>query len=293
MNSTNPPRFLSYWGVLALLLLLLSLPATSRAQGETPELPFRATRDGSVNFHDLMKLTRRPASRDRISDEELEAIKKEHQIDYGKKFIPTDGPKMPPRNDLYANSVLLSDGSYHTLLPKRALLHVPEALQGRVVEEPEGRLLLWPDFLKRNRNWLVGQEVTFETAKGEQPFSQEEMDIFRRNNLVVVAVLRGSPISVLPPKIEEKKTISLTDAGEEAGSLEPGDGASPAEDGTMKPGPSRRPTRKEAAESLAQVESEARAMADENEEEAEASKGSGSTSPFKERSKALFGRLRR
>lgn len=277
--KTNRSCFL-----LALVLLLLSLgPAGVR--GQAPELPFRTAPDGRVNFQDLMKLSKQPATRDRINDVDLEAIKQEHQIEYGRGFKPTDAPKMPPRNDLYANSVILSDGVNHTLLPLQCLMHVPEIQAGRVVEEPVGKLILWPEFLKHHRSWLRSQEITLEVARGDIALSPEKREVLKLGNAIVVAVYRDNPISMLPPKepaVDPALQLTMKDGAPQ--------GAVPGEESGEATILENGQSKAEAAESLTQVEKEAKAMAQENQDGKPASSGrQGST--FQDRTKSRFGRF--
>lgn len=213
----------------------LTLLAVSPVKAQVPGLPFRVKPDGTVDQKELLELTKRPTASDRITDAELAVIKKKHEIDYGPGFRPTEKPEMPPRADLYANSVLLSDGVNHTLLPQKALIWVPESLKGRVVERPVGKLILWPDFLKQHRDWLRAYEIPFETAKGEVPLTEEQVDAVRKSPSIVVSVMEGHPISLLAPSAASAASLAAT-AGE-PGPPAPGEGiAATAEAGSSAPG---------------------------------------------------------
>lgn len=276
--------------VVFLLLGALASPPSMLAQGrgKAPELPFRVAPDGRVNFQDMMKLSQRPAASDRITDEELEAIKDEYAIEYGKGFSPTEVPEMPPRNDLYANSVILSDGVNHTLLPTQCLIHVPEIQADRVVDEPVGKLVLWPDFLKRHRAWLRSQEVTLEMAKGESSLSKERLEIFAMGNAIVVAVLQGNPISMLPPKEPlEGPDLRLTMPGSGDEKMSPGETSGASSQGSAV---ENAQTKAEAAESLAKIEAEAKEMAADDQAKRSATTTRQGSS-FRDRTKSRFGRL--
>lgn len=203
-KEMTTPRYLA----LACIVSLTAWIPASPAAGQAPPLPFRIKPDGSVDQRDLLKLTKRPTASDRITDAELEAIKSKHEIEYGPGFTPTEKPEMPPRGDLYASSVLLSDGSEHTLLPKKAVIWVPESLQSHIVEKPVGKLVLWPDFLKKNKKWLMPHEITFEMAKGEVPLSEEQLKMVRQPSAIVVSVMQGHPISLLGPKISAEPSFT-------------------------------------------------------------------------------------
>lgn len=199
MKSILPPTF-TLRRLLLLSILCLCSSGTSSWGQQTPKPPIKFGPGGSVDHKELLKLTRRPATSDRITDEELGAIKERHLIDYGPGFRKTERPKMPARGDLYANSVLISDGKNHTLVPKEAVIFVPEHLSGRIVEERVGKLIVWPEFYETNSRWLRAKEVSYETAKGDDPLSEEEMDVIRLGNAIVVSVYNQFPISMKVPE---------------------------------------------------------------------------------------------
>lgn len=307
MNELSSPNLCRFSWLLLLSVFFVPIFGEAQTPGEAPPLPFRATRDGKVNFQDLLKLTKRAPGSDRITDEALEAIKQDNKIKYDSRFRATEEPLMPPRNDLYANSVLLSDGVNHTLLPNHSLIFVPDALKDHVVEKPKGELILWPDFLQRHRAWLLPQEVTLDTALGKKPLTPDFLKSIQLSRSIVVGVLRGSPISVLAPKeIPEApgaESLPLTLNAEEPGSdPELAMTESPKELPAGAPSPASRFSRKEAATSLAKVQDEAEALAEKNaeaaqSEEADTTSGTAGSSrqgsTFKSRTASRFGRFAR
>ena len=100
------------------------------------------------------------------------------------------------RPGLIARSTILSHGGCWTIVPKGAVLHVPEDYRERIVPEPAGRLVPWPEFHARNRGWLHAQRVTMEQARGEAALSGEVRDNHARLGRVVVAIFHNGPISV-------------------------------------------------------------------------------------------------
>jgi len=99
---------------------------------------------------------------------------------------------------LIARSEILKRGSTATLVPKRAVLHVPSDLRG-VLGLPENpNLVNWPDFLLQNRAWIRTVEVTRAQAEGMAPLSEEMLESFKECRQVVVATYQTGPISVLP-----------------------------------------------------------------------------------------------
>lgn len=115
--------------------------------------------------------------------------------------------KHPSQASLIERSVILSSGSHWTIVPKGAVLMVPERFGNRVGTERKGKLVRFPEFLRLNQSWLSSQEVTMEQAKGHEIFEEERMKAMQRQGRVVVAVRHGGPITVLKPK---KKDILTT-----------------------------------------------------------------------------------
>jgi hypothetical protein len=101
---------------------------------------------------------------------------------------------------LFEQSLILNDGAHWTLLPQGAVLSLPESLKARLIAKPSGEFLTWTDFLTLNRGWITTHEVSIDQAAGNDPLSAERSAFLNKLNKVVVAVHRGGPISVLPPK---------------------------------------------------------------------------------------------
>ena len=113
----------------------------------------------------------------------------------------------PQNQSIVKQSTILSDGKSWTLVPKGALVHVPERLKPRVDNPPAGQLLPWLDFLAMNRAWVTTNEVTFQQAKGDEPIPAECTTAWAKQDKVVVAVHHGGPISVHknhPPTLTQR-----------------------------------------------------------------------------------------
>lgn len=114
-----------------------------------------------------------------------------------------DPTKENPVKDLISTSDFLSFGELSTLIPKRALLHVPEKYQGRIKFEKGSRLVIWPVFHRANRGWIKTMEVTRGQAQGVEAFDEKVAENLAKSSMVVVATYKGGPISVLPYKDPE------------------------------------------------------------------------------------------
>lgn len=125
-----------------------------------------------------------------------------------KKLQPTKGEDPPVVNsgsNLLDTSDLITFNGQTTLVPKNAIIKIPDKFAGRINNHQQGaKIADWLQFLTANRGWITAVEVTLAQAKGEVPVSPELMDPASKNANLLVAVIRGGPVSVLPPKIEEK-----------------------------------------------------------------------------------------
>ena len=109
------------------------------------------------------------------------------------------GPRARKPADLVGRSTILSFGGTWTIVPKGAVLHVPQAMRGRVDVAQEGTFVAWRDFYTRNRGWIHLQSVKMEQARGEKALAEEITAAYARIGRVVVAVCHGGPISIRPP----------------------------------------------------------------------------------------------
>jgi hypothetical protein len=100
----------------------------------------------------------------------------------------------PP--SIIEDSTILHDGSHWTLVPKNAVVFLPEALKQRVNVRPVGTLLPWADFLTKNRSWLATHEVTFDQAAGNEALPADCTASWASHKKMVVAVHHAGPISV-------------------------------------------------------------------------------------------------
>ena len=207
LNITNQRiKRLLTWGsasfAVATIALLFLAPAKGSSQGRN--FPFKVKANGRISMEEIHRVTRRAPARDRITDEELGKIKDANPTPFGPEFQPTKTKMTPPRGDLYSNSELLWDGSGHTILPKRAILFVPDALKEKVLEAQKGNFEFWPKFSRENQSWIQPWEVSLDVAKGIKPLSEPIRKSIEKSPKIVVAVYNKFPISVLPPREPEE-----------------------------------------------------------------------------------------
>jgi hypothetical protein len=104
----------------------------------------------------------------------------------------------PAEQSLIGQSTILSDGNRWTLVPKGAVLHLPERHKNRVEGEPAGQLVPWLEFLSVNRIWLDTCEVSFDQAAGKSALPVASTEHWPKQDKIIIAVHQRGPISVRP-----------------------------------------------------------------------------------------------
>ncbi len=102
----------------------------------------------------------------------------------------------PDNQSIIKGSIILHDGKNWTLVPKGAVLFMPDALKSRVDAKPVGTLLPWAGFLTKNISWLTTNETTFDQAAGNEALPAERAEFWAKQDKIVVAVHQNGPISV-------------------------------------------------------------------------------------------------
>lgn len=123
-----------------------------------------------------------------------------------------DPSKPLASRDLIKDSTILCYRGYLTLVPKRAVLHLPEALKDRFEAKDKVKVVSWNGFFQVNRGWIRAVEVTREQAMGQAPMSEEVVKSFQEGNSAVIATFKGGPISVLPYVAPETPKEGETDS---------------------------------------------------------------------------------
>ena len=164
---------------------------------------------------------KKPAMRDVITHEQLmarrQASKEAEPMAKFEKAEGEDPAKINPPQDIISQSEFLSSSGNMTLVPKRAILHIPDRLRDRTVKKDGMKIMTWPSFFAKNRTWITTIEVSRQQAEGILPIDEKRFESMQQTGDVIVATMGGSPISVLPLKIPED-----TDEEEEDGAVETG-----------------------------------------------------------------------
>lgn len=152
----------------------------------------------------------KPVMRDVVTNEQLVlALRKAEQEDPMKKLPATQGedPSVVNRSrDLIADSDIISFRGVATLVPKRAVLQIPESCKERMKLEPGAKIVPWAEFYASNRGWITTVEVSRTQAEGNLPLGEDSQKLMSTCRNLVVATYQNGPISVLPLKEQNPKT---------------------------------------------------------------------------------------
>jgi len=134
-------------------------------------------------------------SADVITDEEFIARR---NAGSGESSGPKPIPPKPSSYGLLEMSTAIQSGSDFMLVPKGSVIWCPKQHQQKIVSRPVGKFVGWTSFIAANRNWITTVEVSKDQAIGKVPISPEILEHHRKGDLVVIATLDGSPITLVP-----------------------------------------------------------------------------------------------
>ena len=111
-----------------------------------------------------------PAMRDAVTHDGLVlTLRQAEQNDPMKKLKAAKGEDPSGKNrpkSLLSESDIISFGGLATLVPKRAILQIPESCAGRLKIEAGAKIVSWSDFYAQNRGWITTVEISREQAEG-------------------------------------------------------------------------------------------------------------------------------
>jgi hypothetical protein len=112
--------------------------------------------------------------------------------------MPNPVPRQAKGYGIAELSVFIRHGDNHAILPKGSVIFRPDALATRVSNKAAGKPVAWNEFMVANRNWISTHEVTLAQVRGEAPLSEVDRRAFATAGRIVIATLRGNPVTVLP-----------------------------------------------------------------------------------------------
>lgn len=103
--------------------------------------------------------------------------------------------------DLISSSDIISFNGHTTLVPKHAIIQVPEKYKARINKHVSGyKVIGWLEFYTLNRGWITTVEVDKDQAEGRKPLNEDLQETFKKNPNLIVATYSTGPISLLPLK---------------------------------------------------------------------------------------------
>lgn len=111
-----------------------------------------------------------------------------------------DPTKTNPTPDLIASSQFLCYNGLATLVPKGAVLCVPEKLKTRMSFTQGARIVTWAEFYSVNQAWISTVAISLDQATGKLPLSDEMIKKVENDTHVIISTCQNGPISVVPFK---------------------------------------------------------------------------------------------
>ena len=146
----------------------------------------------------------------------VKKLRVNQNIDPMKSLLPSEGEDPSKKNqpkDLISSSDIISFNGVTTLVPKRAIIQMPEAYEDRLNNHsPGNKVIGWWGFYTLNRGWITTVEVTRVQAEGKESLAEEITEGFTKSRNMIIATYSAGPISMLPLKEkEEAKTEANTE----------------------------------------------------------------------------------
>ncbi|WP_367873910.1 hypothetical protein [Luteolibacter sp. Populi] len=181
------------------VLALAAMPASRAEPEQAPE----ATGMRDAATHDTIVEASRVAKVEQARQEQQEAKL------FLKPVPPEKRPKPPEPRSLLAVSDIICFHGLATMVPKRAVLHVPKNLADRIGMQDGAQFVAFDAFLAQNRAWLTNSPVSRVQAEGNEPLSEAVLKSFEKETRLVVATFQEGPISVLPLKVPPTPTADV------------------------------------------------------------------------------------
>lgn len=164
-----------------LTLLLVSIPVVAHGQQAKPEFRDAAT-------HEQLVAKRR-------------AMANMNPVANLPDDVGEDPTVVNKIGNLLENSDVITFNGLTTLVPKNAIVMIPEKYSGVLNNPATGtKVVSWLEFYSVNRSWISTVEITFTQARGDAPVAPETLEHLGKSGNMIVAVLQNGPISMMPPK---------------------------------------------------------------------------------------------
>jgi hypothetical protein len=151
--------------------------------------------------------TKKPVYRDAETHDLLvRKLRVNQNINPMKGLLPSEGEDPSKKNkvqNLVTSSDVISFNGVTTLVPKRAIIKVPDKYGDRINNHPPGnRVVGWLEFYSLNKGWVTTVEVSRVQAEGKEPLAEELSENLSKSRNLLIATYSTGPISMLP--LQEK-----------------------------------------------------------------------------------------
>jgi hypothetical protein len=90
----------------------------------------------------------------------------------------------------------LSDGQLTVMIPKGAMIHLPDKGRISISERIQGKLVEWDEFFLANRNAIRLQPVDAEQLQGTKPLDPKVLEHIKRVNFPALASYQNRVVSL-------------------------------------------------------------------------------------------------
>jgi hypothetical protein len=143
-----------------------------------------------------------------MSSEQLLALQKKSAAKQIAQKPQISEFKKTERKGLLESSDILSNGKYWTIVPKNAIIHIPNHLKSKVVKEPVGKLTSWKKFCSQNPAWLGYENVDIATARGSESINFERFKSIAGRGKIIVATHKNRPIGISSISVEKDPSLA-------------------------------------------------------------------------------------
>eukprot|EP00903_Cladosiphon_okamuranus_P003589 g3587.t1 len=157
---------------------------------------FTSNNPKNNNGHGNNEDGKKPVYRDAETHDQIaKKLKAGNSHNPMKTLIPSEGEDPSVKNrpqDIISSSDVISFGGLTTLVPKKAIMQIPEIYADRINNHtPGNRIVGWFDFYRMNRAWITTVEVTRVQAEGREPIPEEVAENLEKNRNLIIATYSG------------------------------------------------------------------------------------------------------
>lgn len=98
-------------------------------------------------------------------------------------------------SNILDNSYFITFKDHSCIVPKGAVVFVPENLKPYITSTPVFALQRWSEVYRRNRDTLITIEVTLNQAAGAEKIESQKLEKAKKTGKIVISVVNGFPTS--------------------------------------------------------------------------------------------------